>query len=359
MYGLRVGVNQAGMARVYTIDPMEDFRWPRLLVEHELATVFHSREWLSALQRTYGYRASVVTTCAPEESLTNGLVYCRVQSRITGNRMISVPFADHCAPLVDTAKTLNALVPELGRKVDEKREAYLELRSGGGCDEPGAGVARAAAFCLHRLDLRPSIGDLFHNLHHNCVRRKIARAERERLTYEEGTSQELLHKFYWLTVLTRRRQQIPPQPLSWFANLLSCFGERTKLRVASKDGHLAAAILTIRYKNCMTYKYACSDPQFHQAGPMQLLIWKAIREAKEGGLSEFDMGRTEWSNDGLLTFKDRWGCRRSTLEYFRYPAPAARSRAENIPSAIARRLFSLAPKGVLTAAGTILYRHIA
>jgi CelD/BcsL family acetyltransferase involved in cellulose biosynthesis len=347
------------MAIVYTIDPMEDPRWPRLLAEHDLATLFHSREWLSALQRTYGYSASVVTTCAPGENLTNGLVYCRVESRITGKRMISVPFADHCAPLIETAKTLNALVSQLGREVDEKREGYLELRSHGGRDEQGAGVARSAAFCLHRLDLGPSIADLFHEFHRNCIRRKIARAERESLTYEEGMSQELLRKFYWLTVLTRRRQHIPPQPLSWFENLLSCFSERAKLRVASKDGQLAAAILTIRYKNSMTYKYACSDPQFHHAGPMQLLIWKAIQEAKEGGLSEFDMGRTEWSNDGLLTFKDRWGCRRSTLEYFRYPAPAARSLAEGIPSVIAKRMFSLAPRRVLTAAGTILYRHIA
>ena len=48
-------------------------------------------------------------------------------------------------------------------------------------------------------------------------------------------------------------------------------------------------------------------------------MWKAIQEAKNDQLDEFDMGRSDCDNPGLIAFKDRWGAARSTLSYLRYP----------------------------------------
>lgn len=108
----------------------------------------------------------------------------------------------------------------------------------------------------------------------------------------------------------------------------------------------------------MTYKYGCSDPQFHRLGPMQMLIWKAIQEAKGRGLVEFDMGRTNWNNAGLLAFKDRWGCARSVLTYRRYPAGKLPKASDRAAMRVAKSLFAWAPDRLLATAGGILYRHI-
>lgn len=347
------------MARVYELDALGDPRWPRFLERHGMATVFHSPEWLEALRRTYGYDASVLTTSPPGADLRNGLVFCRVRSWLTGRRLIAVPFSDHCTPLIDSEEDLICLLSRLKQEADQGGEKYLEIRSNSEAARLGAGLAGSAVFCLHRLDLRPSLSELFDGFHHSCIRRKIARAQREGVRYDEGTSEEVLLKFFKLTVLTRRRQQIPPQPLSWFRNLVACFRDRLKIRLASKDGHLAAGILTIRNKGTMTYKYGCSDRRFHKDGPMQVLMWKAIQDAKESGLLEFDMGRSDWSNEGLLAFKDHWGATRSKLVYLRHPAPKPQARAEGVRISIARRMFALAPSGLLTYAGSVLYRHIA
>ena len=107
----------------------------------------------------------------------------------------------------------------------------------------------------------------------------------------------------------------------------------------------------------MTYKYGCSDSRFHKLGPMQLLIWKAIQEAKGAGLLEFDLGRTDCNNEGLLTFKDRLGGARSTLTYQRYPAPIQQG-AESASMGIAKSLIALAPRSLLPTAGNIVYPHI-
>ncbi len=349
----------AAVTRVYEIDPVQDVRWPQFLERHHTATLFHSPQWLDALQRTYGYPASALTTSGYGEPLTNGLVFCRVQSWLTGRRLVSVPFSDHCSPLIDTEEELGCLLSRLKQGADQEKEKYLEIRSIDGITGVPAGLARSATFCLHRLDLCPSLDEIFHAFHGNCIRRKIVRAKREGLTYEEGTSEELFQRFYHLALLTRRRHQIPPQPQSWFRNLITCFGENVKIRLASKEDQPAAGILTICYKGTMTYKYGCSDSRFHSLGSMQVLMWKAIQEAKGNGLLEFDMGRTDWSNQGLLTFKDRWGGTRSNLLYLRHPAPKPRRHAGGIPMRIARRVFAWAPDRLLSIAGNILYRHMA
>jgi CelD/BcsL family acetyltransferase involved in cellulose biosynthesis len=342
------------VTKVYEIDPLGDERWVALLEKHRSAALFHSPEWLSALQRTYRYSVGALTTSGPGEPLTNALVFCRIRSWLTGARLVSVPFADHCTPLFETREEFDSLLSHLKQECDRGEDRYLEIRS----DANGAGMAGPASFCLHRIDLRPNLSELFHALHGNCIRRKIARAQREGVTYEEGTSEEMLLKFYELTVLTRRRHRVPPQPLSWFRNLIACMGDKVKIRLAYHKGQPAAGILTIRYKATMTYKYGCSDSRFHRFGPMQLLMWKAIQEAKDEGLLEFDMGRTDCDNEGLLTFKDRWGATRSTLTYMRYPQLSTQRGTGDTFMRAAKSLFALAPDRLLTRAGNILYPHI-
>jgi CelD/BcsL family acetyltransferase involved in cellulose biosynthesis len=342
--------------RIYEIDPLQDHRWPTFLEHHPQATLFHSPKWLGALQRTYGFRVGVLTSAGPGERLGNGLVFCRVRSWATGARLVSVPFSDHCAPLLESEAEFNGLWSHLKQECDNGRQKYLEIRS---ASVHSDGLANSARFCLHRLDLRPSLTDLFHAFHESCIRRKIARAQREGVSYEEGTSEELLNNFYRLNVLTRRRHLIPPQPLSWFRNLIACMGGDLKIRLANLEGRPVAGIMTIRFKTSMTYKYGCSDPHFHRLGTMQLLMWEAIQEAKADGLLEFDMGRTDWNNEGLLQFKDHWGSARSNLTYLRYPGPEIHRRTENIPVRVAKLFFTWAPSKLLTAAGGVLYPHIA
>jgi len=90
---------------------------------------------------------------------------------------------------------------------------------------------------------------------------------------------------------------------------------------------------------------------------MQSLFWTTIQEAKNNGLVEFDLGRSEWGNEGLIAFKDRWGAARSTVVYLRSPAPR---HPGGFPLAmrLAKPLFAVAPDRLLTAAGELLYRHI-
>src|SRR5437870_3635150 len=97
----------------YRIDPLCDSRWATFIHRHPAASVFHTPGWLEALRRTYGYQPVVFSTSAPDQELRNGILFCEIHSFLTGRRLVSLPFADHCQPLVDDPEDLIAILTSL------------------------------------------------------------------------------------------------------------------------------------------------------------------------------------------------------------------------------------------------------
>lgn len=346
---------------VYQFNPLQDSRWESFIESRTDASVFHSAGWLEALRRTYGYEPVVYTTTPPGKQLVNGIVLCRVRSWITGFRLVSVPFSDHCQPLVDSLDTLVELIASLEERQRKEHWKYFELRPRPSEDRLGdayKNLSTTESYFLHSLDLRPELNKLFLGFHKSCVQRKIRRAEREGLTTEDGRSPELLDKFYRLLILTRRRHGLPPQPRQWFQNLIESLGDRIVIRVASKDGQPTASILTVHNKTSLVYKYGCSDPRFHNLGGVLLLHWIAIQEGKRQGMLGYDLGRSEQENQGLVTFKDNWGAKSLTLRYYRFPAGKAAYLASGWRVRLLHHAFSGIPDSLLAAVGRLLYRHI-
>jgi hypothetical protein len=87
-------------------------------------------------------------------------------------------------------------------------------------------------------------------------------------------------------------------------------------------------------------------------------MWKAIQEAKIDRLEEFDMGRSDCDNPGLIAFKDRWGADRSTLCYLRYPLRQSQTISEFIPGNVVKYIFAHAPDSLLAATGNMLYKYM-
>jgi CelD/BcsL family acetyltransferase involved in cellulose biosynthesis len=348
---------KAGSFVCHEIDPLRDERWAALVDKHPRASVFHSTNWLRALQSVYGYEPMVVTCCPPGARLTNGLVFCQVNSWLTGRRLVSLPFSDHCDPLVDRADELDAMFAHAQRHVDDGKSKYIEVRPLSCQPSDHTKFGKLVTYRFHRLDLRRSQQELFRSFHKDCVQRKIRRAEREELQYEEGRSEDLLRKFYRLLVMTRRRQYLPPQPLAWFRGLIAAFGTDLKIRVASKGGSAVASILTLSHKKTMVYKYGCSDAAFNKFGGMALLFWMAIQEAKDKGFEELDLGRSDSDNLGLITFKEHWGAAATELNYWTYPGRLTQGPS-NWEKNLVAHVVSVAPDFALKTVGKLLYRHI-
>jgi hypothetical protein len=275
--------------------------------------------------------------------------------------MVSLPFSDHCQPLVDNDDNAELLVGDLRRNQKKWRWKYIEFRPLaplGTSDEVRAFCAVGEEFFFHALDLKPTLDTIFQNFHKSCVQRKIRRAEREKLDYEAGRSKSLLEKFYHLLLITRRRHQLPPQPMAWFRNLADCFGDSLTIRLVSKDGQPIASILTLSFKNSLVYKYGCSDGKYHNLGGIPLLFWKTIQEAKELGVQELDLGRSEVDNEGLIEFKRHLGAASSRLAYLRIERRLSHPALKDWKVRFLRKAVTYTPDPFLKLAGNLFYRYI-
>lgn len=341
----------------FELDPLSDPRWKIFVDAHPDASVFHTIEWLQALKSCYGYAPVALTFSPPGSALTSGLVLCEVRSPLTGNRLVSLPFSDHCEPLVGSPEELDSFLLDLTERVQRNRYKYFELRPLLRSFDERKDIGVCQNYQFHRLDLRPSEQKLFKNFHKDCIQRKIRRAEREGLRYEEGTSEALLQHFYKLMISTRRRQGLPPQPLKWFRSVVSCMKQNSQIRVAYKGDIPIASIFTLTTKTTLLYKYGCNDFRYNNLGGTVLLLWNAIQQAKANGLEELDMGRSDVANTGLITFKEHWGAERSAINYWRFPVQAASENPERLVK-YAKKLISIAPDQALSLLGNLLYRHV-
>jgi lipid II:glycine glycyltransferase (peptidoglycan interpeptide bridge formation enzyme) len=343
--------------QVFQLDPLQDRRWKAFVSTHPDASVFHQVEWLETLKSCYGYVPVALTLSLPGSPLENGLVFCEVRSPLTGKRLVSIPFSDHCEPLISDPEELELFVANLAERVEKHRWKYFELRPILHTPDDKRNLGISQNYYFHRLDLRPSEQALFKRFHKDSVQRKIRRAEREDLCYAEGNSETLLHHFYKLMIMTRRRQGLPPQPLKWFRSLVTCMGKDAQIRIALKGDSPVASIITLTNKKSLVYKYGCSDSRFSNLGGMALLFWNAIQQAKANGLEELDMGRSDIANAGLITFKEHWGAERLAVNYWRYPPKSASSNPERLIK-YAKKIISVAPDQALVMLGNLLYRHV-
>jgi Acetyltransferase (GNAT) domain len=345
--------------KLHQLDPINDPRWGQFVERHPKASIFHTVGWLSALRKTYGYEPTVFTTSPPTGDLANGLVFCRVNSWLTGRRLVSLPFSDHCEPLCDSSEALSFLIRYLQSAIRREDWKYVEFRPidrGLGEAMSEVGFLPGTRYLLHKIDLHPDLEQIFRKLDKDSVRRRIQRAGRAGLVEKCGTSDDVLKQFYGLYVLTRSRHQLPPAPCAWFRNLIACHGDAASIRMAYQNGNAVTAILTLRFKDVLYYKYGVADARFNRLGAMPWLLWNAMVAGKSGGAVEFDLGRTEEHDSGLLAFKNHWVRPPQSLIYWNFPAVPSFEGGWKIK--IAKRVFSCMPDKLLAVAGRLAYRHV-
>lgn len=343
------------------IDPIRDDSWQPFIAHHPRGSVFHSRKWLLALRNTYGHKPIAIVERSSTDNIQSAILVCAIDSWITGRRLVSVPFADHCDPLLADSAHLPSLLLTLEETCRFEGYKYAEMRPLSSTFSESfseSGFVRTASYGHHSIDLHPAIDDLFAMLHTSCVQRKIRRAESVSLEYRTGRDDTTLRHFYRLLLATRRRHGVVTQPFRWFQELAQSFADDLTIHLTLSEGIAVAGIATIRHAGTLLYKYGASDENYHRLGGMPFLFWKAILYGKSLGLKELDLGRSDLSNLGLIKFKERLGGRFRSLAYYRSSVGVVSKNVNRCGEAVMRVCTQL-PDALYCAAGDILYKHSA
>src|SRR5438477_641735 len=164
-------------AMIRTLDPLSDPRWRELVQRDPRASAFHTPGWLEALRRTYGFVPVVYTTAGPRDELRSAIPFCGVTSWLTGRRLVSLPFSDHCEPLVDDPAALVEILDQVAGDAQRNGCRYIQVRPRSEVGAAGTAMfQREEMNYLYALDLRPDLDSLWRGINRNN-HRGIRRAE--------------------------------------------------------------------------------------------------------------------------------------------------------------------------------------
>lgn len=345
------------MRETHLSDPISDPAWLSFVEQSPSAIVFHHPQWLGLLQSQYGYE---IYACCIEsgQELKAGIPVARIASRLTGRRLIAIPFADVCPPVLAQAGDTPAL-DALGEMLaGERRRSGRDLTVHASLpDAPDAFVPHW--YFRHVLPLESDPAKVEEGYSKSQVKRGIKKARREGLRAERRTDSEALDAFYSLHMRTRKKLGVPTQPKGFIRRFGDLFDAGLGfVELIVDDGLPIAAGVFLTFNGTVNYVYGASDVSSLQKRPNNLLFSEVIRWACEAGFHTLDFGRTDIDNEGLRSFKRSWGAREIPLSYtyFRDDEPSLRSpQRDRIMAATIHN----SPPIVSRLVGEILYRHFA
>lgn len=337
------------MITEYVHDFQQD-SWNSYIQKFQQNNVFHSSEWLTVLKDVYGYKPFAIKVSNPTVVLTA----VKINSNITGNRIVSIAFSDF-VPLLskEVHSNYRVLMNKLIDVFDEKKYRYIELR----CLKTPVNENSATMYFYHKIDLTSNILEVRQKLS-SFRRRNINKAVREEVLVSFERELKAMKQFYRLHCKTRKRHSLPPQPFSFFYSVYENLIKKNMgiIAQATVNNRVIASHIYLTFGKKATYKYGASDDRFLHYRPNDLLMWSMIEEFSKNGFTEMSLGRTLPDNLGLLKYKRSWGSIEEKIYYERY------SLETGLPITMKKDgskfdYFKYLPIPILRLIGKIFYRH--
>lgn len=343
---------------IHTVDPRTDPLWHRLIARHP-STVFHSPEWMGVLADTYAFDVRALVALDEAGEPRSGLPFCRIQD-FRGDRLVVLPFCDYCDPLVEDRGDWEAV---LGEMLLAGQPLFMRcLRNRLPLQDARLTTVRQARW--HGVDLQDEV-DVLWSRCEPSARRAIRKAQHEGVLVRPAEDEKTLRAFYDLHLGVRKfKYRLLAQPYAMFESVWQRFlvPQKGRLLVATKSDKTIAGAVFLQWKDHLFYKFAASDPAHLGDRPNDLVMWEAIRSAKAAGLSHLDLGLSDWDQDGLIRYKQKFATEEGVIHFLhRSHALAAGTGSEHGFLHQLTQLFTdpAVPDRVTEMAGGLLYRYLA
>lgn len=356
------------MSTVTFIDPDEDRRWDDFVVSHPHGLICHLSGWKRIIEQSFrhirGYFPVILDGTMGR--IRAGMPIYLVNSRITGKRLVSIPFATLSDPLVSSREEMLVLTEAVIQLAARHHAGKIEIRSLDSTqlvEDPR--YERIDFFKHHYLLLNQPAEHLTKRFHSTCVRRKIKLCSQNGLELIADCTYKDLECFFEAYLITRKRLGLPPQPFVLFKHLWQEFAPSGKFRflAANYRGRTAASMILLKFKDRVSWEFIGVHPEYKHLNPTHFLLWEAISLALKEGYKIFDFGRTSPNNQGLMDFKRRWGTVVGELPQFWYPGSGnglglLAGMEKSLKYRSIGYLVRKSPRTLLPYLGELCYRHM-
>jgi len=327
--------------------------WNSGLAQYADATIFHTTEWATVLRESYGYTPYYFRWLG--EGRDRLLCCFEIDSRFTGRRAVSLPFADETTPLgFSSSDELAQVLKEVGGVGRQKSWKRIEVRAA----PRDWSDATSSSFYSHELDLSSTIDVLFKNCGES-TRRAVRKAERSGVNVEIRADREAIEEYFGLHCRTRKKHGVPPQPIHFFRNIHRHIiaGGLGFTALAKQNGRALAGAVFFIFQGKALYKFGASDPRTDHNRPSNLVMWSGIKESRARGATCLSFGRTDLDHDGLRRYKLGWGTKEKTIFYLQLDV-LSETFLSNTNNSRSNTLLRMLPLWFLKRIGTVVYPHV-
>jgi hypothetical protein len=331
-----------------------DPRWAKYILTKPQANLFHHPSWIRVISESYNYRSFVVAEIDSSGKLVGGLPLMEIDSILTGKRWVSLPFTDHCEPLVDDQASTTNLLQVLEKISSDQNISKIEIRWG---LPDNSRIHPISDQVLHKLKLDPDPQVVFDRFRRQC-RRSTIKAKQMGVSITAGNKIDYVKEFYKLHLQVRRSKGVPIQPWKFFEILCNEIIEKDLgfVLLANIDGKCIAAQLMLHWNNTLIAKYSASCFFNRKFKPNNLLMWEAIRWGCENGYHTLDMGKSANDNSGLINYKRGYRGDETPLVYSQMGGKQS-FQGDGKLREIVESVIRKSPPWVCKLAGELLYRH--
>ncbi|NOZ61319.1 MAG: GNAT family N-acetyltransferase [Calditrichaeota bacterium] len=346
----------------------KDFQlWDDFVKEHAFGWITHSSAWKDCVEKSFPHVEGHLFALKKNDKIVAGLSIFTVKSWLLGNRLISVPFATICDPLISDAKEAELLLAQAIKLAETQRMENIQIRSletGAILNKIEIPAAIDDSFKQHYLFLDKSPDELKLSFNKRNVRKRIRQAGEKGLAARIASDKSDVEEFYHIYLKTKKRLGLPPLPLKFLFNLWDKFAANGNLYLilVELENRVLGGILFFKYKDRVNAEIIAYEQMYRDLYLSQFLYWQAILFAREHNCRIFDFGRTSVFNEGLMNYKNHWGTEIRDLPTYYFSLsgkPEAETRESstmyNLVRAIGRRL----PTPLFQLYGNFFYHHSA
>lgn len=293
---------------------VKESEWNEFLKRDRSANIYHTPKWKKILENSFGYEPYYLFAKDEYGQIEGLFPLIYLKSRITKNRLSSIPFAHVCGP-VGNETAVNLLVLEGIKLFKKLKVTHFEIKS----FVDFYGFKRQNAFSTYILDLSPNVEEVWKKMDKGSVRWAIKKSQKEGVSVDITKNIEDLKSFYELNCQTKKDIGVPCHPWNFFENLFKFLNNYVYLYVARYDNQIIGGGIMMHFKDTVIYGYGASNSKYLNLHPYNAIIWKSIEDACLKVYKYYDFGRTSYDNVGLINFKKRWGTVEKKLYYSYYP----------------------------------------
>lgn len=368
----------SGSRRVIPLDA-GDPRWDSFVLAARGATVFHHSGWLAALQDEYGQRPLRLACEEPDGSLsgvlpllvTRGLPF-GIGGPSAGRRLSSLPRTPIAGPLGTSDAVLKALI-EVAMARAHPAGLRLQLKQADRTLDDLVPGLQGAQWRLRYVKQLPDDPDRLrfgNSRNHARIAWAVRKAQREGLRVRDAVTEAELRDWYRLYLDVNRWRGIPSRPYRLFRTAWQHLRPGGFLRLLlvhrqqSAREVLLAGSMVLMLGDTAFYMFNGRLKEAQHLRPNDLLQWCAMRDAAAAAYRWYDLGEVAEGNEGLASFKGKWGTQaRALLRYhspplphdaLEYPTPGGRPALRRVALGTWHRM----PLSVTAFAGDQVYRFL-